>query len=74
MHVSSTAPAEYTCAVRGTLEHMMFSGPTALCRVRYGERLLKVLVKNSELEDIPPAGDVWVSWPAKRSMLLHNET
>jgi hypothetical protein len=53
---------------------MMFSGPTALCRVRYGERLLKVLVKNSELEDIPPAGDVWVSWPAKRSMLLHNET
>ncbi len=53
---------------------MMFSGPTALCRVRRGERLLKVLVKNSELEDIPPAGNVWVSWPAKQPILLQNET
>lgn len=73
MHVSQSAPSEGSCAVRGTLENMMFSGPTAVCRVRHGERLLKVLVKNSELEGIPPAGDVWISWPAKRSMLLQNE-
>ena len=73
MHVSLTPPADGQCAIRGVLEQVVFSGPTAVCRVRHGQNLLKVLVKNSELAEIPAAGDVWVIWPASRSMLLKDE-
>ena len=74
MQVSSpdAAPSANMCAIRGMLEQVVFSGPTAVCRVRHGDQLLKVLVKNSELAGIPQAGEVWVSWPARRSMLLDN--
>jgi ABC-type Fe3+/spermidine/putrescine transport system ATPase subunit len=74
MGLSGTAPAGQSCTIRARLEQVVFSGPTAVCLVRHGERLLKVLVKNSELADIQSADDVWVSWPAKRSMLLKDDT
>ncbi len=63
-------PSPMTCFIRGELRQVIFSGPTAVCLVAHGSQICKVLVKNSELADIPPAGPVSVSWPAERSMLL----
>ncbi|MFN4142846.1 ABC transporter ATP-binding protein [Aestuariivirga sp.] len=58
------------CILRGEMAEPVFSGPTAMCRVRVEGLLCKVLVKNSELAAIPSSGPVWVSWRIARSMPL----
>ena len=54
----------------GTLEQVVFSGPTATCRVRVGPSLFKALVKNQELADLPSSGRVWLSWKAADSIAI----
>lgn len=61
-----------TCVIRGELVHISFSGPTALCRVMGEGQKFNVLVKNSELANIPEKGPVNVSWPASRSMPIRD--
>jgi ABC-type Fe3+/spermidine/putrescine transport system ATPase subunit len=56
--------------ISGELGPVIFSGPTAVCHVTRHGQIVKVLVKNSELGNIPAAGLVSVSWPASRSMLI----
>ena len=58
------------CAVTGVLDRVAFSGPTAMCHVTSHGQAIRILVKNSELETIPPPGPVLVWWPAARSMLI----
>ena len=69
---ASTVPPG-SCAIRGILGEISFSGPTALCRVAFEGQQVNVLVKNSELAGIPDAGPVIVSWPAARSMPIREE-
>jgi ABC-type Fe3+/spermidine/putrescine transport system ATPase subunit len=66
----SAAHPAGSCVLKGELKEVVFSGPTAVCRIACGDVLCKVLVKNSELAGMPAAGPVSVSWPAERSMLL----
>ena len=64
--------SEGLCVIRGDLEGISFSGPTAVCRVRGEGQTFSVLVKNSELAGMPASGTVSVSWPASRSMPIHD--
>ncbi len=57
-------------AIAGTLEQIIFSGPTATCLVRVGENRFKVLVKNQELARLPSSGPVWLSWAAEEAIVL----
>jgi putative spermidine/putrescine transport system ATP-binding protein len=59
-----------SCVIHGELGLITFSGPTAVCRVSGEGQQFSVLVKNSELGDIPASGPVAVSWPASRSMQI----
>lgn len=61
-----------SCVIHGELGLITFSGPTAVCRVCGEGQQFRVLVKNSELGDIPASGAVTVSWHASRSMLIRS--
>mgnify|MGYP000844860532 CR=1 FL=1 len=65
-------PSADSCVIRGELGRITFSGPTAVCHVTCGRQTFSILLKNSELADIPQSGPVMVSWPAARSMLIHD--
>ena len=69
---TADAPPPGACVIRGELAGVSFSGPTAVCRVSGEGQTFSVLVKNSELEAMPSSGAVTVSWPAKRSMPIHD--
>ena len=71
--VANSELAPDMCALRGELTDIVFSGPTAVCHVATPNGPLRILIKNSELAELPPAGPVWVSWPAKRSMPLADD-
>jgi ABC-type Fe3+/spermidine/putrescine transport system ATPase subunit len=66
-------PQEGSCAVKGVLGDISFSGPTAICRISVEGQQVSVLVKNSELAAIPAAGPVTVSWPASRSIPIRED-
>ena len=74
MTISAAGPAHgnETCAISGELVRISFSGPTALCLVRGEGQQFSVLVKNSELTEIPVSGPVTVSWPFARSMQIRD--
>ena len=59
------------CGVKGDLQQIVFSGPTALALVMTAGGMIKVLLKNPELSVMPQAGEVLVTWPAATSMLLN---
>ena len=60
--------------IKGHLEQVIFAGPTATCLVRVNGKIFKVLAKNQELEGLPAAGTVWLSWHVNRGMVLDQET
>ena len=66
------APAADLIVMRGELNQIVFSGPTATCLVRIGDRSCKALVKNQELSRLPSSGAVWVSWLADDAILLRD--
>jgi putative spermidine/putrescine transport system ATP-binding protein len=67
---AGASPTGNVCVIRGELGATVFSGPTAVCHVQCAGQSVRVLVKNSELSDIPATGPVTVSWPVSRSMLI----
>jgi putative spermidine/putrescine transport system ATP-binding protein len=56
--------------LKGDLEQVIFAGAMATCLVRANGQLLKVLAKDQELKDLPQKGEVWLSWPADRGMMI----
>jgi putative spermidine/putrescine transport system ATP-binding protein len=66
-------PASGMCSLRGKLTDIVFSGPTAICHVATPNGPLRILIKNSELANLPPMGPVWVCWPVERSMPLNDD-
>jgi ABC-type Fe3+/spermidine/putrescine transport system ATPase subunit len=68
--VSAAKPdrSDGSTSLAGTLEQIVFSGPTATCLVRVGPKVLKALVKNRELGELPSSGAVWLSWKADDSI------
>lgn len=69
---AGSQPPDGCCAIQGELGRITFSGPTAVCQVTCANQTFSVLLKNSELADIPQSGTVMVSWPASRSMLIRD--
>jgi ABC-type Fe3+/spermidine/putrescine transport system ATPase subunit len=72
IHPAGTPTPPQSCAIAGELASISFSGPTAICRITGEGQQFSVLVKNSELAAIPASGPVTVSWPASRSMPIHD--
>ena len=70
---SSPPPAPRIATISGKLEQIVFSGPTATCLVRVGEHLFKVLVKNQELNRLPAAGAVWMSWACDDAIAIRSD-
>ncbi len=71
--ISLSEPGASMSRVKGHLEQVIFAGPTATCLVRVNGKVFKVLAKNQELEGLPAAGAVWLSWHANRGMVLDRE-
>ena len=57
-------------SLKGTLEEIVFCGPTATCLLRIAGKSFKALVKNQELAALPTSGPVWVSWRAEDSIAI----
>lgn len=72
IRISTERPAKSRdiCAMRGEIRQIVFSGATATCIVNSAGQTLKALLKNHETANLPPSGSVWVSWPARRSIVM----
>ena len=68
--VEQPLPADNLAFLPGEIEHVIFAGAIATCLVRAGGMLVKVLVKNRELAEVPQTGAVWLSWRADRAMII----
>ncbi|MEM7069753.1 MAG: ABC transporter ATP-binding protein [Pseudomonadota bacterium] len=55
-------------ALKANLRQKIFAGPTVTYLLEWQDQPLKVLAKEGEMPDVPETGDVWISWPAEKSI------
>lgn len=75
MMVSSTPPEPRAGlnALQARLERKIFAGATATCLLEWRGERLKVLAKDEDVADLPENSEVWLSWPAERSIVMDSD-
>ena len=70
--VSLSEPKEdaATNRLKARMRQRIFAGPTVTCLLEWQEQPIKVLAKEGELSGIPDTGDVWIEWPAEKSIAI----
>ena len=70
--ISPTAPVvggNINC-IKASLRDRIFAGATVTYLLDWQGQSIKVLAKEGELQGLPEAGDVWISWPHEKSLPL----
>ncbi len=52
------------------LTQRVFSGAMATCLLDWQGQSLKALARDQDLVDLPESGEVWMSWPAEKSIAI----
>jgi putative spermidine/putrescine transport system ATP-binding protein len=56
--------------LRATLRQRIFAGAMGTCVLDWQGSTIKVIARDIELGDLPPVGQVWLSWPGHKTILL----
>ncbi|MCR9136502.1 MAG: ABC transporter ATP-binding protein [Alphaproteobacteria bacterium] len=70
--VSAKRPDEHphmNC-LKASIRQKIFAGPTVTYLLEWQDQPIKILAKEGEMKDIPDAGDVWINWPAEKSIAI----
>ncbi len=72
LSVSEPAGAESN-RLKARMRQKIFAGPTVTYLLEWQDQPIKVLAKEGEMTGIPDAGDVWIEWPAEKSIAIPAE-
>ena len=72
IEISSDQPGsnQKTNQLKATLNQKVFAGPTVTCILDWHGTTVKALASGDKIEKLPDPGEVWISWPHRKTIPL----